>query len=129
MKTLRMVCLVCLVCSFGISSFATEIRVRNDSKVEFKDVVVDGRKYGDIDPGVSTGYQTWDYAFFLSNVSLLADGKPLKLQLKDRVGAKKLGKGNFTYKLTINNGRLRIHAEKDAEKDKEKDKNGNTSAE
>ena len=87
---------------------------RNDSKVKFKSVVVGGKGYGDIDPGVSTGYQTWVSAYRYSSVTLLADGKTLKIQPFDYTGEKKLGKGNFTYKLTINKKvQLIISAEKD----------------
>ena len=98
---------------FAFSSHASEIRVRNDSKVDFKNVVVGSKKYGDIKQGATTDYQTWKTAYRYSSVSLLADSKPLKLQPEDYVGETPLGDGHFTFVITIKDGRLDIRAEKD----------------
>lgn len=95
------------------STHASEICVRNDSKIDFKDVVVGGKKYGDIKQGATTDYQTWKTAYRYSSVSLLADSKPLKLQPRDYVGETPLGDGRFTFVLTIKDGRLDIRPEKD----------------
>ncbi len=97
----------------ALAGYATEIRVRNDSKIDFENVVVGGKKYGDIKRGAATDYQTWERAYRYSLVSLLADSKPLKIQPEDYVGETQLGNGHFTYVLTIQNGRLDIRADED----------------
>lgn len=104
-----------LVLSGVFTGYATEIRVRNDSTIDFKDVVVGGKNYGDIKRGATTDYQTWEKAYRYSSVSLLADSKPLKVQPEDYVGESPLGDGHFTYVLTIQDGRLDIRAETTSE--------------
>src|SRR5262245_36608806 len=104
---------VLLICLLGFSIHATEIRVRNDSKVDFKMVVVGQKEYGDIKSGATTDYQTWNTAYRYAYVSLLADAKPMKIEPIDYVGETPLGDGYFTYVLTIKNGRFEIRAEKD----------------
>jgi len=97
------------------TNHTTEIRVRNDSDVDFKEVVVGGKKYGDIKAGVQTAYQTWKNAYRYSTVTLIAASKLMKFQPIDYVGERELGVGHFTYILTVYEGRLNIHAEKDEE--------------
>lgn len=74
-------------------SWATEIRVRNDSRVEFSQVIVGGKKYRDIKPGAATGYQSWKKAYTYSSVSLTAAGKPWRIQPEDFVGETPLARG------------------------------------
>lgn len=93
--------------------FATEIRVRNDSNIDFKEVVVGSVEYGDIKQGRRTGYEHWDVAYQYAFVSLLAGKKPHKYRPTDFSGERPLGDGKFTYVLTLENGELRIRAEKD----------------
>lgn len=90
-----------------------EIRVRNDSDVDFKDVVVGGKEYGDIKSGATTAYQTWKTAYRYSSVKLIAGSKPMELQPIDYLGEQELGDGYFTYVLTVREGRLDIRAERD----------------
>jgi len=113
MKELHTLLLLTL---FALSSHATEIRVRNDSKVDFKNVVVGGKKYGDIKQGATTDYQTWKTAYSYSSVSLVANSKPMRIQPYDYVGESPLDDGHYTYLLTIKDGRLDICVQ--AEKDK-----------
>jgi len=96
-----------------MAGYATEIRVRNGSDSEFKEVVVGGKKYGDIKAGAATEYQTWKTAYRYSSVTLKAGDKTLRIQPIDYVGETPLGEGNFTYILTVRDGRLEIRAEKD----------------
>ena len=98
---------------FPMLTLATEIRVKNGSDVDFKEVVVGGKAYGDIKPGAATEYQTWKKAYRYSSVTLKAGDKPLKIQPIDYVGETPLGDGKFSYILTIKDGRLEIKAEKD----------------
>ena len=91
----------------------SEIRVRNGSNVEFKNVIVGDKKYGDIKPGATTDYQRWRLAYRYSFVSLTAASEPLKIQPIDYFGETPLGEGKFTYVLTMENGRLEIRPSKD----------------
>jgi hypothetical protein len=95
------------------TSYATEIRVRNDSDVDFKDVVVGGKKYGDIKSGSTTDYQNWKTAFSYSSVMLSVGSKQMQFQPIDYLGERELGVGCFTYVLTVREGRLDIHSERD----------------
>ncbi len=107
---------VCVLCAAIIGSFAIEIRVRNGTDIDFKDLIVGGKKYGDIKRGAVTGYQTWKGAYRYSSVSLTATNKPLRIQPIDYVGETPLGDGNFTYVLFFNQGHLDFRAEKDVKK-------------
>jgi hypothetical protein len=110
MKTLNILLLLTLSV---FSLHATEIRVRNDSKIDLNDVVVGGKKYGNISPGGTTDYQTWETAYRYSSVSLLADGKPMEIRPIDYIGETPLGDGHFTFALTVKDGRLDIRSERD----------------
>jgi hypothetical protein len=112
MRTKLLLGLALVLCG-GLTGYTTEIRVRNDSTIDFKNVVVGGKNYGDIKRGAATDYQTWEKAYRYSLVSLLADSKPLKIQPEDYVGESQLGDGQFAYVLTIQDGRLDIRAEED----------------
>jgi hypothetical protein len=105
-----------VLCAAIIGSFAIEIRVRNGTDVDFKDVIVGGKKYGDIKRGAVTDYQTWKEAYRYSSVSLTATNKPLRIQPIDYVGETPLADGNYTYVLGFNQGYLQIRAEKDVKK-------------
>ena len=99
---------------FACPSKAVEIRIRNDSKVDFENVVVGGKMYGDIKKGATSAYHTWKTAYRYSSVSLLAESKPLKIQPIDYVGETPLGNGHYTFVLVIRTGRgLDIRVEKD----------------
>jgi hypothetical protein len=91
----------------------TQIRVRNGSDVDFKDVKVNGKKYGDIKAGATTDYQVWEAAYKYAAVSLLAGSRSMAIHPIDYVGEGHLGPGYFTYVLTIKEDRLEIRAEKD----------------
>lgn len=119
MRTLYYLCLLVLTpMTLGSSamisaSFETEIRVRNDSDVDFKDVVVGGKQYGDIKSHATTDYQTWKTAYRYSSVTLIAGSNPMQIQPIDYLGEPKLGAGKFTYVLAIRDGRLDIRVEND----------------
>jgi TonB family protein len=98
------------------SSVGTHIRVRNRSDVDFKDVVVRGKPYGDIAAGAASDYQTWESAHRrIEAVSLMAASFPMAIRPIDFVGEPHLGQGYFTYVLTIEEGRLKIRSEEDTE--------------
>ena len=60
MKTL----FVCLfLVAMASVCMASEIRVRNATGTDLKNVVVGDRKYGDIKKEATTNYQHWELAF------------------------------------------------------------------
>src|SRR5206468_773230 len=82
----------------------TWIRVRNESNMDFKDVVVDVTTFGNIKSGNVTDYHTLpaeSSAYRYAYVNLLAGTNRMILQPIDFVGETPLGKGRFTYVLTI----------------------------
>lgn len=98
-----------------VSLPAPRIRIRNASDVDFEDVVVGGKEYGDMKRGASTGYQTWELAYRYSSVKLTA-GKPMGLVPLDFVGETPIRGGNFTYVITIREGNLDIQLVRDGER-------------
>jgi hypothetical protein len=91
----------------------TQIRVRNGSDVDFKDVKVGGKQYGDIKAGATTDYKVWKSAYGCAPVSLLAGSRLMATRPIDYLGEPHLGHGYFTYVLTIEKDRLEMRAEKD----------------
>ena len=112
---MRMLQVLCALLAIAISSYGTEIRVRNGSKVNFKHVVVGSKDYGNIKKGAVTAYQTWDWfaAYPYSDVSLVAGSKRMELTPIDYVGEHVLGPGHFTYVITIERGHVQIRAVKE----------------
>jgi hypothetical protein len=89
----------------------TQIRVRNSSDVDFQDVEVDGKKYGDVKAGATTGYEeVWGLMSRYAAVSLVAGSQPMTIQ---PIGEPRPGDGlsRLTYVLSIRDGRLNIAAE------------------
>jgi len=92
----------------------TQIRVRNGSDVDFKDVAVGGKKYGDIKAGATTDYQgVWERESRYAAVSLLAGSQPMTITPS---GERTSGDGlsRLTYVLTFRGGQLSIGVEKEA---------------
>jgi hypothetical protein len=79
----------------------SNIRVRNASEWPLTEVNVNGVPFGDIAPGQTTSYVPVRPAYRYANVSLAAGGHSMRLQIEDYFGEKPLGKGNFTYVLTV----------------------------
>jgi hypothetical protein len=90
-----------------------EIRVRNASNVDFKDVLIGGEKFGDIKQDAASEYRKSNAARRYASVSLLANSIPLETQPVVYGADAELGHGRFTYVLTIQDGRLHVYAEKD----------------
>jgi len=91
----------------------SDVRIRNGSNVDFKNVVVGSTNYGDIKSGASTAYQRWGTAYSYAYVSLISGTKPLIIQPTDFVGEPPLGEGKFTYVLSLDGSNLEIQAVKD----------------
>jgi hypothetical protein len=91
----------------------TEIRVRNASKADLKDVVIEGEKFGDIKQDTVTEYRKSEFVHRYATASLLENSKPLETAPIVYGHETVLGSGRFTYVLTVQDGRLQVHAETD----------------
>lgn len=82
------------------------IRVENNSGLDFKDVLVNSGSgdvaFGEIRAGKKSEYKKFETAYRYGFVSLLADGKELRIQPYDYVGETPLEIGYYTYKLGVN---------------------------
>lgn len=83
------------------------IRVENNSEVDFKEVIVNSGSgnvaFGTIRAGKKSEYKKFESAYRYGFISLLADGKELRIQPFDYVGETQLEIGFYTYKLGVNN--------------------------
>lgn len=84
------------------------IRVENRSGVDFANVVVNGKPFGDIKAGSHSDYKRMELAYRYGQVFLSTKLGPLVFQPIDFVGEPQLGVGNYTYVLTIEGGQIRI---------------------
>ena len=92
----------------------TQIRVQNETDKDFQNVMVGGKTFGDIKSGGVTEYQTFNVAYSYSSVKLVAGTNRMGYYPMDYVGEKPLGRGRFTYLLTIGpDSDLTIRAKKD----------------
>jgi hypothetical protein len=94
-----------------------EIRIRNDSDLDFDSVRVhfpEGRDvdYGPVPKGGSSGFQAIGRAYRYAGLSVKAGKKELSLQPIDYLGEKELPAGRYAYALGVDNGRLTIQLEK-----------------
>lgn len=86
------------------TSPASHVRIRNDTKHAFYQVIVNGRHFGSIDAGKSSEYQELTQAFRYAKISLVTEKREIQLVPDDYVGETPLGRGRFTYALTLNEG-------------------------
>ncbi|WP_057940244.1 hypothetical protein [Algoriphagus resistens] len=81
------------------------IRVENSSNVDFKDVLVSSgsgnMEFGAIKARKKSDYREFESAYRYGFVSVLANGKELRIQPYDYVGETPLSKGYYTYKLDL----------------------------
>ena len=92
---------------------ATEIRVRNASQVDLQDVVVDGQNFGDVKQGTFTEYRKSKAVPPSPSASALTNSKPMRSQPIFYGAEREVGVGHFTYIITIEDGALRLRAERD----------------
>jgi len=109
------VCTLLLGLAFSAASHAVEIRVRNDTGEDLRNVVVGYRIFGNVGKGKTTQYQTWEKVTEIANVSARTASGVLGFRPKKPWLLQNLGEGRFTYVLTLSNGGLAMHAEKDAD--------------
>jgi len=98
-----------------VSANGVDVRVRNDSQVVLGDVVVGGKRYGEVKPGAHTEYQRWERAYRTSRASVVAGTKVLEITPFDHVGEDFICSGKLTYLLSVNAGGLAIRVQPDAQ--------------
>ena len=91
----------------------TEIRVRNASLVDLKDIVIDEEKFGDIRRDEVTEYRKITRARRDPSVSLLTNSKLLKTESIGDGTENVLSHGRCTYVITIHDAHLNVHAEEE----------------
>jgi len=82
------------------------IRVENSSSVDFKNILISSGsasvEFGNISAGQRSNYKEFESAYRYGFVSLIANGKELRIQPIDYVGETQLTNGYYTYKLDLN---------------------------
>lgn len=78
-----------------------EIRIKNTSLIDFNDVLVNTKEFGDIDAGEFSSYQPFELAYRYDYIELKSDGETYILQPIDFVGETPLSPGQYTYQLDI----------------------------
>lgn len=100
---------------------AVQIRVRNESPVDFEHVTVrfpqteEAADFGAVPRGESSGFHTTAVAYRYASVQVKAGERELAFQPIDYVGEQELDAGRYTYVLGVDNGVLTIELERDSE--------------
>ena len=100
---------------------AVEIRVRNESPVDFEQVTVrfpqteEAADFGAVPSGESSGFQSVALAYRYAPAQVKAGERDLVFQPFDYVGEQELDPGRYTYVLGVANGVLTIELERDSE--------------
>jgi len=89
------------------------IRLKNESDLNYKDIVVYNVDYGNLDSGGFSEYKVFEKAYRYANVKLSAQGTEYTLQPYDYVGEEPLKDGNYTYVLTLIEGNVNIELVKE----------------
>ena len=94
-----------------------EIRIRNDSEIDFASVRVvfpdrDEAHFGPIPKGASSDFKSTTRAYRYAEIHVNAGSRELRLQPYDYVGEHQLTPGRYTYVLGIQGDRLTINLEK-----------------
>ena len=99
---------------------AVEIRVRNESPVDFEHVTVQFPQtgepvdFGAVRRGGSSGFHNVALAYRYAPVQVKAGERELVFQPIDYVGEQELDAGRYTYVLGVDSGVLTIELERDS---------------
>jgi hypothetical protein len=93
-----------------------EIRIRNDSEIDFDSVRVvfpdrDEAHFGPIPKGASSDFKSTKRAYRYAEIHVNAGGRELRLQPYDYVGERALTPGRYTYVLGVQGDRLTVNLE------------------
>lgn len=98
----------------------TNIRIKNNSKYNFCNVVFDPSSgpvnCGILKKGKTTCYRSFDTAYSIAYIQLFIGDKEFMLQPFDYVGEQPLGVGNFTYVIDVadyDTGKITFTVQKD----------------
>ncbi len=95
----------------------SEVRVRNATGLDLKDVVVGPAHYGHITNGDVSPYLSWGPAYRYARVEVRAGDQTYRILPEDYVGESSLGEGKFTYVLALSDPKseygLQINVESD----------------
>lgn len=99
------------------ASGAVEIRIKNDSNLDFDRVRVDfpdqhAVDYGPVSAGGTTPFRAIGRAYQYAGVSVMVGNQELSLLPIDYLGEQELPPGRYTYSLSVNNGQLTMQLEK-----------------
>lgn len=95
---------------------SSEVRVRNNTGYAFREVVINGEQYGNIDAGKSSEYRNLRVAYRYADVRLIAGSHEMHWTLDDYVGEVPLGLGKFTYVLNATDAdRIDLSVEKESQ--------------
>ncbi len=98
----------------GATIGPVEIRIQNDSNVDFDRVHVQfpdqhDVDYGPVPKGGFTAYQPTARAYRYAGVSVEAGGREMSLHPIDYLGEQELAAGRYTYSLGVDNEQLTMH--------------------
>ena len=101
----------------GAGSGSVEVRIRNDSNLDFDRVRVqfpDQHEvdYGPVPQGGVTAFQPTSRAYRYAGVSVEAGDQELAWQPIDYLGEQELSAGRYTYALGVDNGQLTMQLER-----------------
>lgn len=118
--TLALIAVIAVITIADISSRrpppGSEVRIRNNTKYAFYQVVVNGQLYGNIYSGQCSEYRNLRPAYRYASVTLIAGSHEMHLVPEDYVGEVPLGSGKFTYVLTISDtDRINLSVERESQ--------------
>jgi hypothetical protein len=115
--------LAAVVAVFVAANFAlraappsSEVRIRNNTGSLLRQVVVNGQQYGNINAGQTGEYRKLRVAYRYASVRFVAGTREMQIRPEDYVGEVPLGRGKFTYVLTILDAdRIDLSVEQDSQ--------------
>src|SRR5262245_44000501 len=91
---------IALGLALSMPGHAAEVRVRNDTGEDLKNVVVGPISFGNLAAGQASQYQSWEGAMEIARVSARSTEGTIGFWPKRPELVKPLGQGYFTYVLT-----------------------------
>ncbi|QCK16603.1 hypothetical protein [Mangrovivirga cuniculi] len=110
--------LILLACNDNKSPNDVNIRLKNTSRYDYKNIIVYDKEFEDLKSGALSEYQQFDIAYRYAFVELEINGSVYTIQPIDYVGETPLENGFYTYQIGANDsndqyGKLSIDLVKD----------------
>ena len=77
------------------------IRLSNNSNVQFKDATFNGQNFGDLEPNEKSDYKKFEMAYHYGAVNITIDGENYGWQPIDFVGETPLKEGSYTFEYSF----------------------------